>query len=242
MAARTVVLIPTYNEAESIEGVVHDVLAAVACDVIVLDDNSPDGTGVIVDALARREPRVSVVHRTSKDGLAAAYRHGFTEALRRGYECIVQMDGDGSHDISALQPMVDAIGDYDLAVGSRYTRGGGVENWSWHRRAISRLGSLYASSVLNLPVKDATSGMKAWRATFLSTMVSSTVGGNGYVFQVEMTHRAAQLGARVTEVPITFVERKFGESKFSSRMILEAAFRVALLRMREVRERALARI
>jgi dolichol-phosphate mannosyltransferase len=231
----TVVVIPTYNEAENLEVVVQDVLAAIECDVLVLDDNSPDGTGEIADRLAAADGRVTVVHRAGKQGLAAAYRHGFAVALERGYARIVQMDADRSHDATALPEMIWALERYDLAVGSRWVAGGRVENWPWHRLAISRFGSLYARTLLGLPVRDATSGMKAWRNTMLAAVSPETVGGSGYVFQVEMTQRAAARGARIMEVPIRFVERTFGESKFSTGMIAEAMLRIALLRLRTLR-------
>jgi dolichol-phosphate mannosyltransferase len=237
----TVVVIPTYNEAENIEAVVQEVLGTIECDVLVLDDNSPDGTGAIADRLAGADDRVKVVHRAGKEGLAAAYRHGFAVALERGYSRIVQMDGDRSHDASALPEMIWALERYDLAVGSRWAPGGGVENWPWHRLAISRFGSLYARTLLGLPVRDATSGMKAWRSTLLSAVSPESVGASGYVFQVEMTQRAAARGARIMEVPITFVERRFGESKFSTRMIAEAMLRIALLRLRTLKSRVAAR-
>jgi dolichol-phosphate mannosyltransferase len=237
----TLILIPTYNEASSIEAVVREVLDAVHCDVLILDDNSPDGTGQIADRVAAENSRVTVEHRAGKEGLAAAYRAGFAIALERGYSRIVQMDGDGSHDASALPALVGALDRYDLAVGSRWVPGGRVENWPRLRQAISRLGSAYARTLLRLPVKDATSGMKAWRRELLSVVAPDSVGGNGYVFQVEMTQRANELGARITEVPIRFVERTLGKSKFSSGIVLEAMFRVTLLRLRPRRRRAQAR-
>jgi dolichol-phosphate mannosyltransferase len=221
--------------------VVQEALAAVDCDVLVLDDNSPDGTGHVADRLAASDARVLVEHRAGKDGLAAAYRAGFAFALERGYARIVQMDGDGSHDASALPALVGALDQYDLAVGSRWVPGGRVENWPWLRRTISRAGSAYARTLLRLPVKDATSGMKAWRSDLLAQVAPATVGGNGYVFQVEMTQRADELGARITEVPIRFVERTLGQSKFSFGIVAEAMLRVTVLRLKAGRSRTHAR-
>jgi dolichol-phosphate mannosyltransferase len=231
------ILIPTYNEAHSIEAVVREALDAIDCDVLILDDNSPDGTGRVADRLAATDARVTVAHRPRKSGLAAAYRSGFALALERGYSRIVQMDGDGSHDASALPALIEALERYDLAVGSRWVPGGRVENWPWLRQTTSRLGSVYARTLLGLPVKDATSGMKAWRSELLSIVAPDTVGGNGYVFQVEMTQRASGLGARITEVPIRFVERTVGQSKFSVGIVAEAMLRVTLLRLRAGRRR-----
>lgn len=236
----TVILIPTYNEASSIEAVVREALDAIDCDVLILDDNSPDGTGHIADRMAGANPRVMVEHRAGKAGLAAAYRSGFASVLERGYSRIVQMDGDGSHDASALPALIEALDRYDLAVGSRWVPGGRVENWPWLRQTTSRLGSAYARTLLRLPVKDATSGMKAWRSELLAVVAPDTVGGNGYVFQVEMTQRANELGARITEVPIRFVERTLGQSKFSAGIVAEAMLRVTLLRLRAGRRRTRA--
>jgi dolichol-phosphate mannosyltransferase len=241
VANPTLILIPTYNEAKSIEAVVREALDTIDCDVLILDDNSPDGTGQIADRLRATNGRVKVAHRAGKDGLGAAYRAGFAFALEHGYSRIVQMDGDGSHDASALPALIDALDHYDLAVGSRWVRAGRVENWPWLRQATSRLGSVYARTLLRLPVKDATSGMKAWRSELLSSIGPDTVGGNGYVFQIEMTHRANELGARITEVPIRFVERTLGESKFSIGIVAEAILRVTMLRMRVWRRRMQAR-
>lgn len=219
----------------------REALDAIDCDVLILDDNSPDGTGDVADRLAAADARVMVAHRAGKDGLAAAYRSGFAFALERGYPRIVQMDGDGSHDASALPALIEALDRNDLAVGSRWVSGGRVENWPWLRQTISRMGSTYARLLLRLPVKDATSGMKAWRSELLSSVAPDTVGGNGYVFQVEMTQRANELGARITEVPIRFVERTLGQSKFSFGIVAEAMLRVTLLRLRAGRRRTQAR-
>ena len=226
---RRVVVIPTYNEAASLTVIVGQVLRAVSADILVLDDNSPDGTGDLADRMAAEEPRISVIHRPAKAGLGPAYVEGFQAALARGYEQIFQMDADGSHAAASLPALAAALEHADLAVGSRYVPGGGVENWSALRQAISRGGSLYARALLGLPVQDTTSGFKGWRADLLRAVLHGTVAANGYVFQVEMTYRATQHGARIREIPIIFADRALGQSKFSSRIIAEASLRVARL-------------
>ncbi len=226
---RRVVVIPTYNEAANLPVIVGQVLRALPTDILIMDDHSPDGTGELADQMAAAEPRISVIHRPGKAGLGPAYVQGFQAALERGYEQIFQMDADGSHAAASLPALAAALEYADLVVGSRYVPGGAVENWSAVRMAISRGGSAYARAVLGLPVQDTTSGFKGWRADLLRAVLRGTVAANGYVFQVEMTYRAAQHGATVREVPIVFADRALGQSKFSTRIIAEASLRVAAL-------------
>ncbi|MFA7249464.1 MAG: polyprenol monophosphomannose synthase [Dehalococcoidia bacterium] len=230
-ARRRVVILPTYNEAATLPRMVEDVLHAVATDIIVVDDNSPDGTGKIAESLASTEPRLSVIHRMKKAGLGPAYVEGFRAALDRGYEQLFQMDADGSHEPAALPLLASALEYADLAIGSRYVPGGAVENWSMVRRAISQGGSIYSRLLLGLHVQDTTSGFKGWRADLLRGILSDDAPANGYVFQVEMTYRAVQAAARLREVPIVFRDRISGQSKFSARIVAEASVRVAALGM-----------
>ena len=238
--ARTIVLIPTYNEADNVERAVAGVLEVIPADVLVIDDGSPDGTGEIANRLAAANPAVDVMHRPRKGGLAAAYRAGFARALAQGYDVIVQMDADGSHDHHALPAMVAALGDADLAIGSRYVPGGETPGWPRMRRLVSRGGSWYSRALLGLPVHDTTSGFRAWRASLLRRIEYESVDASGYVFQIEMALRAVRAGGRVREVPITFIDRAAGESKFSAGILAEALVRVTMLNVRGQRYRRAA--
>jgi dolichol-phosphate mannosyltransferase len=234
------VIVPTYNERENVEAISAAILESLPGAVLlVVDDSSPDGTGDIAEELAARDPRVHVHHRPGKQGLGRAYLDGFGVALAGGAELIVQMDADWSHDPAALPALVAPItGSHaDLVIGSRYTDGGGVEDWGIARRVISRGGSVFARLVLGLGPHDLTGGFKAWRAATLATVPFDGVRAGGYVFQIEMTYRASRLGARVTEVPITFRDRRLGQSKMSRRIIVEALFVVIGLRWDELRGR-----
>ncbi|MFA7249265.1 MAG: polyprenol monophosphomannose synthase [Dehalococcoidia bacterium] len=235
---RRVVVIPTYNEAANLPVIAGQVLRALSTDVLVVDDASPDGTGAVADALAAAEPRIAVIHRAGKSGLGPAYVDGFQWAIARGYEQIFQMDADGSHAPCSLPALAAALEEADLVIGSRYAPGGAVENWSPIRRAVSRGGSIYSRLLLGLPVRDTTAGFKGWRAPLLQRVLHGAVPANGYVFQVEMTYRAAQQGATVHEVPILFADRTIGQSKFSMRIIAEASLRVAALGLERFRRRA----
>ena len=238
---RRVVVIPTYNEAENIGEAVASARDAMATDVLIVDDGSPDGTGEIADELAAASPGVAVIHRREKSGLAGAYAAGFAAASAAQYAQMFQMDADGSHDARALPRMAAAReAGADLVVGSRWIGGGGVRNWPLARQAVSRAGSFHSRLVLGLPVRDATSGFKAWRADLLTAIGGGAVSSNGYVFQVEMTYLAARAGARVVEVPYVFVDRLVGESKFSGGIVLEGMLRVAALRARQLRGQAAA--
>ena len=231
---RRLIVIPTYNEADNLRPLLARLMDGFAADVLVVDDNSPDGTGKIADELASASEQIHVLHRKKKSGLASAYVDGFQYALQLGYDIVFQMDADGSHDPAALPLMVGALENCDLVIGSRYVPGGGSTNWSWSRRAISRAGSHYVRALLRLPVRDTTSGFKGWRAELLRKILAADVAASGYVFQIEMTHRAVRMGARVEEVPIQFADRRLGVSKFSSGILAEAMIRVALMSARRL--------
>jgi dolichol-phosphate mannosyltransferase len=234
------VVLPTYNEAENLGDITAAILAALpAATLLVVDDGSPDGTGEIADGLATADPRVRVLHRAAKAGLGRAYLAGFRVALDGGAERVIQMDADWSHDPAATPSLLAPLlaGTADLVIGSRYTPGGQVVDWGIFRRVVSRGGSLFARVVLGLPANDLTGGFKAWRAATLAGVDFAGVHAGGYVFQVEMTYRAQRGGARIREVPITFRDRRVGQSKMSRRIIVEALVVVLQLRWDELRGR-----
>jgi dolichol-phosphate mannosyltransferase len=240
----TWVVLPTYDEAENLPGIAEAILAAVpGSTLLVVDDGSPDGTGDLADAMARDNPRVRVRHRPAKAGLGRAYLDGFRVALDGGATSLIQMDADWSHDPSVLPSLLAPILEdrADLVIGSRYTKGGNVLDWGLGRRIVSRGGSLFARTVLRLKPHDLTGGFKAWRASTLARVPFDGVHAGGYVFQIEMTYRASRAGARVTEVPITFQDRRVGRSKMSRKIIFEALFVVLRLRWDELRKRRLKR-
>ena len=216
----SLVVIPTYNESESI-GQILSALKPLDCDVLVIDDGSPDGTAQIV-----RDLGVEVIERSGKLGLGNAYRTGFSLGLDRGYTYIIQMDADGSHQVSDLVKMMDWIGSADLLIGSRYIKDGGVANWSKFRKYLSRSANIYAKLLLSLGVYDATAGFRIYTSALVKKMEISTIRSEGYCFQIEMTRRAIARGGSVAEVPITFVERAHGVSKMSFRIALEAVVRI----------------
>lgn len=226
---RTLVMIPTYNERENLPSVVGRVLESLpGVDILVLDDNSPDGTGAIASALAADDDRVHVLHRPGKDGLGAAYRSGFDWGLQRGFDRFVEMDADGSHQPEQLHRLLAALDESDVVLGSRWTPGGAVENWPRRRALLSRAGSLYARIALGLPVRDVTGGYRAFSADALRRLDYRAVTSQGYCFQIDMLWRAYTAGLRIAEVPITFVERVHGVSKMSSGIVAEAIGRVTL--------------
>jgi dolichol-phosphate mannosyltransferase len=238
------VVLPTYNEADNLGPVSSAILAALpAATLLVVDDNSPDGTGRLADELATNDPRIRVLHRTAKQGLGRAYLDGFTLALGEGATTVVQMDADFSHDPVALPGLVAPVveGRADLVIGSRYAPGGGVVDWGIGRRIVSRGGSLFARTVLALGPRDLTGGFKAWRAATLAAVPFDGVHAGGYVFQIEMTFRASRAGGRIHEIPITFRDRRVGLSKMSRRIIVEALVVVVQLRAEELRDRLLRR-
>ncbi|HET7036061.1 MAG TPA: polyprenol monophosphomannose synthase [Thermomicrobiaceae bacterium] len=224
---RALVVVPTYNEHENLRPLVDAILHDPRFDLLVVDDNSPDGTGELAERLSAAMPeRVFVLRRSGKLGLGTAYRAGFSWALARDYELICEMDADFSHDPASLPRLVDAAERADLVLGSRYIAGGGTENWSMLRRVISQGGSLYSRLILGLPYRDLTGGFKCFRRRVLERIDLDEVDATGYAFQIEMTYRAAQAGFRIVEVPITFHERRAGKSKMGPGIMLEALLRV----------------
>ena len=227
---QTLVVIPTYNEADNVAWIVEQLhLAQPDVDVLIADDGSPDGTGDIADRLAAADPRVNVLHRSGKQGLGSAYRAGFAWGIERGYDVLVEMDADGSHRPEDLGKLLEASsGGADLVLGSRWVPGGGVVNWPWHRRFISRGGTFYARLMLGIPIKDATGGFRAFRRETLERLPLDEVASQGYCFQIDMARRVLDEGMTIVEVPITFVERVRGESKMSGGIVREALWRVTL--------------
>lgn len=231
------VCVPTYNERENVEALVTAVRqamddAAIDGHVLVIDDGSPDGTGQIADAMAARDDRVHVLHRTAKEGIGPAYRAGFRHAMAHGADLILEMDCDFSHDPRDVPRLIDAASGADVVLGSRYVPGGGVAEWGILRRAISRGGCLYAQAWIGTSVKDLTGGFKCFRREVLEAIPLDEVSGAGYVFQVEMTYRALRDGHAIIEIPIMFTERKAGRSKMSGGIVVEAALLVPRLRRR----------
>ena len=224
---RIVVIIPTYNEFLTLPTIVARVRAAVPeAHVLVIDDNSPDGTGALADSIAADDSKVEVMHRKAKEGLGAAYLAGFASTLDAGYDVIVEMDADGSHQPEQLPDLLTALRHADLVLGSRWVQGGGVVNWPKSREVLSRGGNAYTRTMLGVPLRDATGGYRAFRATALRALDLQDVVSQGYCFQVDLAWRAVQRGLRVEEVPITFVERTAGTSKMSQRIVVEALWRV----------------
>ena len=225
---RVLVVVPTYEERENLPLTLGRIRAAVpSAHVLVADDASPDGTGEVADTWATRDDHVHVLHRPGKAGLGAAYIDGFRWGLAHGYDVLVEMDADGSHQPEQLPSLLERIADgADLALGSRWVAGGSVVNWPRHREVLSRGGNLYARVALGVPLRDATGGYRAFRATALEKLGMDDVQSQGYCFQVDLAWRAVQAGLRVDEVPITFVEREFGTSKMSQTIVVEALVRV----------------
>ena len=228
------VILPTYNEAENLERIVRAILEQLPEQrhVLVVDDNSPDGTGELADRLADSEQDVSVLHRARKEGLGPAYLAGFRIALEAGAERVIEMDADFSHDPAYLPRLIAATENADLAIGSRYVPGGGVTEWGALRRFISRGGSTYARVALGLRIRDLTGGFKCFRRIVLETIDLDTIEARGYAFQVETTYRAIKAGFRVVEVPIVFKDRADGTSKMSKAIVAEAMWRVPAMRFR----------
>ncbi len=223
------VIIPTYNEIENVARITGRVRAAVpAADILVADDNSPDGTGQVADELAAGDAHIHVLHRLGKEGLAAAYMAGFAWGLERGYDVLIEMDADGSHQPEQLPGMLDALRSADLVLGSRWIPGGEVVNWPRSREVLSKGGNLYTRVALDVPLHDATGGYRVFRASALRALELDNVASQGYCFQVDMARRAVRSGLRVTEVPITFVEREYGTSKMSGSIVREALWRVTV--------------
>lgn len=227
------VCIPTYNERDNLEPITRAVLAADRrVDILVVDDNSPDGTGKLADELAAQEPRIRVLHRPQKQGLGRAYLHAFQWALAEGYTYVLEMDADFSHDPRYLPAMLDtAESGVDLVLGSRYVQGGGTVNWGLGRQIISRGGSLYARTILGVKVRDLTGGFKCFHRRVLESLDLQAVHSTGYAFQIELTYRALRRGFTVRELPIVFEDRRVGQSKMSRRIFMEALTMVWKLRL-----------
>jgi dolichol-phosphate mannosyltransferase len=224
---RVLVVVPTYDEAENVETIAARLAAAVPdAHLLVVDDGSPDGTGRIADRMAAADPRVHVLHRTEKAGLGAAYTAGFAWAREHGYDVVVEMDADGSHAPEELPRLLTALEDADVVLGSRWVESGRVVNWPRSRELLSRGGNWWTRTALGLPLRDATGGYRAYRRHVLDALPLGGVASQGYCFQVDLAWRAWRSGARVVEVPITFVERERGESKMSRAIVLEALWRV----------------
>ena len=238
---RVVMVIPTYNEALNIEWIVGRLRDAQPdVDVMIVDDNSPDGTGDIADKLADGDPRIRVVHRTEKAGLGAAYLHGFRDALAAGYDVIGEMDADGSHQPEQLHLLLTALADADLVIGSRWVPGGSVVNWPKSREFLSRGGNLYVRLLLGSKVRDATAGYRLFRRTTLETIDLNSVQSAGYVFQTDLAWRTVKAGLRVVEVPIEFIERVRGDSKMSGGVASESLKRITRWGLQERRNQVRA--
>jgi dolichol-phosphate mannosyltransferase len=234
------VCLPTYNEHENLEAMVTALRGVLPPDgiVLVIDDNSPDGTGEIADRLAAEHERVHVLHRERKEGLGPAYIAGFKRALELGADLLFELDCDFSHSPDDVPRLAAAAEDADLVIGSRYVAGGGTRNWGLLRRMISRGGSLYAQLILGLPIRDLTGGFKCYRRKVLETIDLGSIHSKGYAFQIETTYRTIRGGFRVVEVPIVFVDRQVGGSKMSRTIVLEAVWKVPLLRLSTLRRGA----
>jgi dolichol-phosphate mannosyltransferase len=232
---RAFVCLPTYNEVENLEPMVQalgDVLDTGRDRVLVIDDDSPDGTGTLADRLAEELPWVSVLHRETKEGIGPAYVAGFRRALAEEAELVLEMDCDFSHDPRDVPRLIEASADADLVLGSRYAPGGGTENWGLLRRVVSRGGCLYAQVLLGVRVRDLTGGFKCFRRATLEAIDLDALSARGYGFQIETTYRVQRAGLRVREIPIRFVDRRVGDSKMTGSIVAEAIWKVPLLRLR----------
>jgi dolichol-phosphate mannosyltransferase len=233
LSEKACIIIPTYNEKDNLENIVRAVLLQdERLSVLVVDDNSPDGTGQIADRLVAENSRIMVLHRQEKAGLGQAYIAGFRFALERGFDYIFEMDADFSHDPRYLPDFLKAIKDHDLVLGSRYIKGGGVVNWPTNRVLISKFGNIYARLFTWMPVHDATGGFKCFRRRVLEAINFDQVRSNGYAFQIEMSYRAYKKGFRIKEIPIIFKDREDGQSKMSKKIVREAIWMVPMLRVR----------
>lgn len=238
---RFLIVIPTYNEIQNLRGLVENVFQVVdtkahlydvtEANVLVVDDNSPDGTGKLADELAAKDSRVHVLHRQQKNGLGKAYVAGFAWGLDQGFDCICEMDADFSHNPSYLPEIWRLLKDHDVVVGSRYVPGGGIHNWGMGRKIISQGGSIYARTILGMPLKDMTGGYNAWKRKVLESVDISALRSEGYAFQIELKWRAWRQGFKIVEFPIFFEDRTRGKSKMSKRIVIEAMMRVAGMRI-----------
>ncbi len=222
------VLVPTYDERDNLPLIIERLRASVPdADIMVLDDNSPDGTGEVADKLAANDSHVQVMHRAGKEGLGKAYLAGFSWGLEHGYDALVEIDADGSHPPEVLPTMLEAARDADLVIGARWVRGGKVVNWPIRRELLSRGANFYTRALLGMPVSDATAGYRVYRASTLRTVGLDTVESQGYCFQVDLTWRTVQAGLAIVEVPITFVEREIGASKMSRDIMVESLRKIS---------------
>lgn len=226
---KALVVVPTYNECENIAPLIGELRSRYpALDVLVVDDNSPDGTGDVADTLAAADSSVHVLHRPGKEGLGVAYASGFAWGLERDYDRLIEMDADGSHAPVDLRRLLNASYAADLVIGSRWVNGGRVVDWPWYRLLISRAGTQYARLMLRLPVRDATAGFRVLSRRALELIDLASVASHGYCFQIDVTHRVVAAGLPVVEVPVTFVERQRGHSKMTASIVMEALWRVTL--------------
>ncbi|MGH3454573.1 MAG: polyprenol monophosphomannose synthase [Nocardioidaceae bacterium] len=235
------VVVPTYNEHDNLADLVQRIRASEPeADVLVVDDASPDGTGKLADAIARNDPHIHVLHRLGKQGLGVAYVAGYGWGIERGYQRFVQMDADGSHRPEQIPALLEGLSDADLVIGSRWVPGGGIVNWPRHREWLSRGGNIYTRWMLGIPIRDATGGFRAFRRQTLDGLALGEVASQGYCFQVDLARRAVRGGFRVVEVPISFVERRYGDSKMSGGIVAEALWRVTAWgvsrRLRQIRD------
>lgn len=228
---KSLVIIPTFNERENIQNILGEVFRLnPQVHVLVVDDNSPDGTAQLVEDMRRDQPQLHLLLRQQKQGLGKAYLAGFAWGLEKGYEVLVEMDADFSHRPQDLQAILQQIESCDFVIGSRYVKGGATVNWGWMRKIISRGGGIYSRLILGFPIQDWTGGFNAWRAPVLQKMKLDSIQSNGYSFQIELKYKASRLGFRGVEVPIIFEDRRVGQSKMSLAIVLEAFYKVWLLR------------
>jgi dolichol-phosphate mannosyltransferase len=231
----TLVIMPTYNEAPNLEHSVGELFAHnPSVKLLIVDDNSPDGTGQMADNLANADDRITVMHRTEKSGLAGAYKAGFAWGIERGFDHLVEMDADGSHRAVDLPKLLASASGHELVIGSRWTKGGKVENWPWHRMMLSRWGNVYAQLMLASNTRDMTAGFRVYKASLLQRLDLENLSARGYSFQVEMTRKSEQAQASIIEVPITFIEREHGVSKMSRSIVIEAMLLVTKLGLKRV--------
>ena len=230
-----VIVIPTYNERDNIKKIISEVFGLGIDDlkILVVDDNSPDGTGDLIEDLKKNNPRIETIHRSQKMGLGPAYVAGFKKALAMGADYIFEMDADFSHQPKYLLDFVRCLGSADLIIGSRYIAHGGIENWNWIRRAVSYFGNFYARVILNMPTRDLTGGFKCYSRKVLESVDLDGLSSSGYVFQIETTYRVYQKGFTIKEIPIIFSERRIGKSKFNIHIIWESFFKVLWLRLKK---------
>jgi dolichol-phosphate mannosyltransferase len=231
----TLVIMPTYNESMNIEHSVSELFAHnPEVKLLIVDDGSPDLTGEIADQLAAEDTRITVMHRKEKSGLAGAYKAGFAWGIERGFEFLVEMDADGSHRAMDLPKLLAAAPGHDLVIGSRWTKGGKVENWPWHRLMLSRWGNIYAQFMLASSTRDMTAGFRVYKSSLLQRLDLEHLSARGYSFQVEMTRKSEQAKATIKEVPITFIEREHGVSKMSQSIVIEAMLLVTKLGLKRI--------